>query len=294
MIAAPAAWSYRLRCDGRRGARCVGNGRSSPRRWPAPAAEEPPRNSIDTDGRTYRTGYQALIPNMTIKDTGRRATISCTSRPAAAEETFESTSRRSTPGKKLKEATFTFWLEQGGVKDRQVSTLIIEFDQKAAQVYIEAPRTARRGPRTSKCAAPRFRAGRAKIDVNELPVDSKNRFHATRAADRAQARPSRSACPTASSARISTCGAARRSKLGTCAGCSRVISISSSSWSSRTFALSDPLEDAGDRCRPALSRVGAVPRRLAARGRVAGHDRRRPRRRGQARSRSPTAWRAST
>ena len=53
------------------------------------------------------------------------------------------------------------------------------FDQKAAQVYIEAPANGAPWTGDIEVRGATLPGWTAKIDVNELPVDSKNRFHAT-------------------------------------------------------------------------------------------------------------------
>ena len=156
-------------------------------------------NPIDTDGRSYRISYQSLIPNIKIKTPagGGDATRS-TSRPAAPSRRSRARSRRSTsPGTKLKEATYTYWVDKDGAKQDKVSTLKIDFDQTAPQVYIESPangkpfgrrhRGARRG------AAGLDREGRGRRDSRST---SKRRFAAkVPAADRG-ARRSRSGSRT--------------------------------------------------------------------------------------------------
>ena len=63
-----------------------------------------------------------------------------------------------------------------------MSTLAIGFDQKAAQVYIEAPANGAPWGSDVEVRGATLPNWTAKIDVLELPVDSKNRFKATVAA----------------------------------------------------------------------------------------------------------------
>jgi hypothetical protein len=175
-------WHYRLRCStgGSEGG-AVASGRllvvRDDGRRPLP--KEPPHFPIDTDGRTYRTGYQSLIPNMKFNTPNLGAgTYTLHLATGGAEQTFESTKPSfDVPGSKLKEGTFTYWVEHGGTKSK-ISTLILEFDQKAAQVYIEAPANGAPWTGDIDVRGATLPGWTATIDVNELPVDSKNRFHA--------------------------------------------------------------------------------------------------------------------
>ncbi len=176
-------WHYRLRCStGASEGGAVASGRllvvRDDGRRPLP--KQPPHFPIDTDGRTYRTGYQSLIPNMKFNTPNTGAgTYTLHLATGGAEQTFESTKPSfDVPGSKLKEGTFTYWVEHGGTKSK-ISTLILEFDQKAAQVYIEAPPNGAPWTGDIEVRGATLPGWTAKIDVNELPVDSKNRFHAT-------------------------------------------------------------------------------------------------------------------
>ena len=86
-----------------------------------------------------------------------------------------------TPCKTLNEGAYTYWVEHAGQKSK-VSTLTIGFDQKAAQVYIEAPANGAMWGSDVEVRGATLPNWTAKIDVLELPVDSKNRFKATVAA----------------------------------------------------------------------------------------------------------------
>ncbi len=180
-------WFYRLRCSaGDSEGSAVASGRllvvRDDGRRPLP--KEPPRFPIDTDGRSYRMDYQSLIPNIKINTPAGTGSGSYTLHLASAGVDTTLDSPKPTfdvPGKTLKEATYTYWVEHDGAKSK-VSTLTIGFDQKAAQVYIEAP--AHGAPWTGdiEVRGATLPNWTAKIDVLELPVDSKNRFKATVAA----------------------------------------------------------------------------------------------------------------
>jgi hypothetical protein len=176
-------WYYRLRCSsgGSEGA-AVASGRilvvRDDGRRPLP--KEPPRFPLDTDGRSYRMDYQSLIPNLKINTPASGGgTYTLHLATGGVDQTFESTTPSfDIAGTKLKEATFTYYVEHAGAKSK-ISTLIIGFDQKAAQVYIEAPANGAPWTGDIEVRGATLPGWTAKIDVNELPVDSKNRFHAT-------------------------------------------------------------------------------------------------------------------
>jgi hypothetical protein len=176
-------WFYRLRCSvgGSEGG-AVASGRlivvRDDGRRPLP--KEPPRFPIDTDGRSYRMDYQSLIPNIKINTPAEGAgTYTLHLATGGTEQTFESAKPSfDVQGTKLKEGTFTYWVEHGGQKSK-ISNLIIGFDQKAAQVYIEAPANGAVWNGDVEVRGATLPNWTAKIDVLELPVDSKNRFKAT-------------------------------------------------------------------------------------------------------------------
>ncbi|MBV8755956.1 MAG: hypothetical protein JO257_01695 [Deltaproteobacteria bacterium] len=184
LLATPGGvWYYRLRCTvGGSEGPAVASGRLAVVRDDGrrPLPKEPPHFPIDTDGRTYRTGYQSLIPNMKINTPNAGGgTYSLHLATGGTEQTFESDKPSfDVPGTKLKEGTFTYWVEHGGQKSK-ISTLILEFDQKAAQVYIEAPANGAPWTGDIEIRGATLPGWTAKYDVSELPVDSKNRFHAT-------------------------------------------------------------------------------------------------------------------
>jgi len=142
MIAA-GAWAYRLRCttrDTEGGA--VASGRISvvrdDGRRPLPKAQGV--NDIDADGRTYRISYQSAIPSVMVHVRNPGAAHRLHLASAGKEQTFDSTSAAITvPGSQLHEGNYTYWLDRDGARQDKVSTLIIDFDQTAPQVYIESP-----------------------------------------------------------------------------------------------------------------------------------------------------------
>lgn len=180
ILAEAGAWSYRLVCAG---GGTAASGRVIVRRdsGTRPLPKEPPVNPIDADGRTYRISYQSLIPNVKIKvpGTGKRFTLHLAT--GGSEETFESTKPSFTiDGKKLREATYTYWVDRDGVRQEKASTLIINFDQTAPQVYIEAPANGKPFGADVLVKGAVLPGWTAKVDVVEIPIDKRTRrFNAT-------------------------------------------------------------------------------------------------------------------
>jgi hypothetical protein len=180
IIAEPGAWSYRLVCGG--GGQ-GGSGRIIVRKdaGTRPLPKDQSVNNIDVDGRTYRISYQSLIPNVKIKVPGTGAKFKLHLATAGSEETFESDKPAFTiDGKKLKEATYTYWVDRDGVKQDKVSTLIINFDQTAPQVYIESPSNAKPFGAEIDVRGAVLPGWTAKVDVVEIPVDKNTRRFAAK------------------------------------------------------------------------------------------------------------------
>jgi hypothetical protein len=180
ILAEQGAYSYRLICGGG----TVGAGRIVVRRdsGTRPLPKEASENRIDADGRTYRISYQSLIPNVKIKVPGAAGgKYRLHLATGGVDDTMDSTkSTFSIPGKKLKEATYTYWVERDGVKDNKVSTLIIDFDQTAPQVYISDPPNGKPFAAEVKVAGAVLPGWTAKVEGVEIPVDKgTRRFNAT-------------------------------------------------------------------------------------------------------------------
>jgi hypothetical protein len=175
IIAEPGAWSYRLVCAG--GGQ-GGSGRIIVRKdaGTRPLPKDPPVNPIDADGRTYRISYQSLIPNVKIKSAAGGTKYKLHLATAGSEETFESDKPAFTvDGKKLREATYTYWVERDGVKQDKPSTLIINFDQTAPQVYIESPQNGKPFGAKVDVKGAVLPGWTAKVDVVEIPIDKNTR-----------------------------------------------------------------------------------------------------------------------
>lgn len=184
MLVPAGSWSYRVRCTqgGNEGAAVasgrIGVVRDDGRR---PLPPKPGKNPIDADGRNYTVSYQSLIPIIEVKYKGTGSTFKLHLATGGAEETFES----STPlfevaGTKLKEATYTFWIDHDGIKQDKVTTLKINFDQTAPQVYIESPQNAVAFPSEIEVKGAVLPGWSAKVDVIEIPIDKNTRRFAAK------------------------------------------------------------------------------------------------------------------
>jgi hypothetical protein len=142
-LIASGAWAYRLRCTSKdTEGGTVASGRIIVRRddgrRPLPRAQGV--NDIDADGRAYRIPYQNAIPNVVVHVRNPGAAHHLHLASAGKEQTFDSTAAAITvPGGQFHEGAYTYWIDRDGVKQDKVSTLIIDFDQTAPQVYIESP-----------------------------------------------------------------------------------------------------------------------------------------------------------
>ncbi len=179
VLASAGGWAYRLRCT-------VGDSEGAPvasgrivvvrddGRRPLP--KEPPQNPIDADGRTYRISYQSLVPNIKIKYVGDGSAFKLHLATGGEDETFDSAKPSFTvPGTKLKEATYTYWIDHDGVKQEKTSTLIINFDQTAPQVYIELPQNNQPFGADIEVKGAVLPGWSAKIEGAEIPIDSHSR-----------------------------------------------------------------------------------------------------------------------
>jgi hypothetical protein len=184
MMVTRGTWHYRLRCTvaGAEGA-AVASGRlvllrDSGRRRLTP---KPAKNVIDADGRSYTISYQSLIPNLEVHYRGTGARFLLHLATGGAEQTFSS--RKPVieiPGRKLREAKYTFWFDHDGVKQTKVTTLEINFDQTAPQVYIESPAPGRPFGSDIEVRGAVLPGWTAKVEGVEIPVDPRTRRFAAK------------------------------------------------------------------------------------------------------------------
>ena len=103
------------------------------------------------------------------------------------------------PGTQLREGTYTYWVDRDGVKQDKVSTLAIDFDQTAPQVYIESPAEAQAWPDDIVAKAEPYRerltdaVAEADDDLLEKYLDQGELSGEELAAHQARVRPTRKA-----------------------------------------------------------------------------------------------------
>jgi len=181
MLLSSGAWAWRLRCAGG-GVAASGQIVVVTDAGRRPLPPKPSKNSIDADGRVYDISYQSLIPNVDVHYKGTATTYKLHLATGGSDEVFESsTPVVEIPGKKLKEASYTFWFEKPDGKQDKVTTLKITFDQTAAQVYIESPIEGAPFGSDIVVAGAALPGWTAKVDAVEIPITDPNtrRFHAT-------------------------------------------------------------------------------------------------------------------
>ncbi|MCX5744544.1 MAG: hypothetical protein NT062_18800, partial [Proteobacteria bacterium] len=174
------SWAYRLRCSSGSGeGAAVASGRIAVLRDDGRRAlpRAPPTNDIDADGRTWRISYQSVIPNLRVlyKGASGRA-FKLHVATGGKEETFEGASRITVPGARLREGSYTYWFDRDGVRDPKVSTLKIDFDQTAPQVYIELPIDGKPWPADVEVKGAVLVGWTAAIDSITIPIDAQRRF----------------------------------------------------------------------------------------------------------------------
>lgn len=180
MLVPQGSWAWRLVCSG---GSVASHGQvsvvaDSGRR---PLPQKLSTNKIDADGRIYSIAYQSLIPNVVVKFKGTGGSaFKLHLATGGADDVLESTTPSvEIPGKRLKEANYTFWFDKDGVKQDKITQLKISFDQTAAQVYIEAPTDNTVFGADVEVAGAALPGWTAKVDAVEIPVnDSNRRFRA--------------------------------------------------------------------------------------------------------------------
>jgi hypothetical protein len=181
MLITSGAWTWRLKCSNGSIANSgqVLEVRDAGRR---PLPPKPAKNPIDADGRVWAISYQSLIPNLEVTfPGGGSGAYKLHLATGGSEQTFDSTKNVvEVPGSKLKEATYTFRFEKDGVMQDQVSTLKINFDQTAAQVYIESPIDGQPFAADIEVGGAALPGWTANIDGTDLPIvdPATRRFHA--------------------------------------------------------------------------------------------------------------------
>jgi len=182
VLIGPGSWAYRLRCTtGGAEGNAIASGRIAvvrdDGRRPLPPGQGV--NDIDADGRTYRISYQSAIPKVVVRVKNPGAVHKLHLAAAGKEQTFDSsTPTIAVPGAQLREGTYTYWIDRDGVKQDKVSTLIIDFDQTAPQVYIESPINGRPWSDDIDVRGAVLPGWSAVAESNAIPIDRQRRFAA--------------------------------------------------------------------------------------------------------------------
>ncbi len=172
-------WAYRLRCTSGEGdGASVASGRiavmrdAGTRRLLKDIAFD-----IDTDGRTYSMTYQSTIPSVAVRIRGGGGPFTLHLAQGGVEETFTGPGPKITiPGSKLKEGTYTYWIDRNGARDPKTSTLKVDFNNTAPQVYIEAPSEGRAWGDEIEIRGAVLPGWSASIDGVAMPIDKQRRF----------------------------------------------------------------------------------------------------------------------
>lgn len=179
MLVPGGSWAWRLRCGSNSAAGGQVSVIADSGRRPLPP--KPAKNAIDADGRAYTVAYQSLLPNIEFHYKGTGGAFRLHLATGGVDETYDAVKPViEVPGKKLKEGTYTFWFDKDGVKQDKVTTLKIEFDQTAAQVYIESPADGAAFANEVLVSGAALPGWTASIMGIEIPVDQgTRRFRAT-------------------------------------------------------------------------------------------------------------------
>ena len=181
---AKGSWHYRLRCTthGNEG-NSVAAGRIVIMRDEGRRAlpKVPPSNPIDADGRTWTVSYQSVIPNLVVSYRGPPGGNQFRLHLAQGgrDQTFDSTRPSvSIPGSKLQEGTYAYWFDRDGERQDKISTLKINFDQTAPQVYIESPPNGRPWSGDLDVRGAVLPGWTAAVDGTTIPIAAQRRFAA--------------------------------------------------------------------------------------------------------------------
>lgn len=185
------AWAYRLRCTAGRGeGNAVAAGRISIVRdsGTRALAKARPPNDIDADGRTWRLSYQSVIPDLRVHGKPGAGPFKLHLARGSKTDVIDAAAPTITvPGASLREGTYSYWIEAGGAVQGKVSTLIINFDQTAAQVYIEAPQDGAPWAGDLDVRGAVLPGWTATVDGVPIPLDRQRRFSARVGAPTGQA-----------------------------------------------------------------------------------------------------------
>jgi hypothetical protein len=177
----PGSWNYRLRCTSGAGeGNAVERGRvtvvadGGTRALP----KAPGTSPFDVDGRLWTISYQSVLPDLAVKFPGTGSSFRLHLARAGKEITFDSKSNSlHIPGSALSEGAYTYFFDRDGVKQDKVNTLKIDFDQTAAQVYIESPQNGKPwGAGDIDVRGAVVPGWSAAVEGNPIAIDKQRRF----------------------------------------------------------------------------------------------------------------------
>jgi hypothetical protein len=175
-------WSYRLRCTSNGGeGNAIASGRVAAVRDDGrrPLPKNQGVNDIDADGRNYRISYQSAIPSVAVHVRNPGASHKLHLASGGKEQTFDSSTATITvPGAQLHEGTYSYWIDRDGAKQDKVSSLTIDFDQTAPQVYIESPGNGQPWSGDIDVRGAVLPGWAAAVEAIAIPVDKQRRFAA--------------------------------------------------------------------------------------------------------------------
>jgi hypothetical protein len=182
LLVAAGGWNYRLRCTehGVPGA-VVASGRVAVIRDDGhrPLPPRQPPDPVDADGRTWRNSYQSTIPDVQVHYVGPDGgTLRLHLASAGKDQTFDGAAVVTVPGAQLHEGTYTYWFDRDGTRVGKVSTLKIDFDQTAPQVYIELPADLHPFDPQVHARGAVLPGWSAAVEGVDLPIDKQRRFDA--------------------------------------------------------------------------------------------------------------------
>src|ERR1043165_4465177 len=135
----------------------------------------PVHMSIDADGRSYTVSYQSAPPPIDVrsKTTGSKSELHIA---GGGDERVLSSATSLAHVSGLAEGQYTYWFVVDGVREAKVSTLRIEFDQTAPQIYLQSPADGAKWPSTVTVNGEVLPGWRIEIDGSAAPIDAQGRF----------------------------------------------------------------------------------------------------------------------
>jgi len=174
----PGGWYYRLRCTaGGAEGKPVASGLvvvyadSGTRKLPTIQAIR----NFEPDGMKWKIGYQSAIPDLAVTFPGTGKSYVLHLARDGKDQAFPGGKKLKVGGKTLSEGEYAYWFERDGVREKS-SSLKIEFDNTAAQVYIELPINGRAWPAGDIDVRGSVLAGWTAAVETPIPLDGARRF----------------------------------------------------------------------------------------------------------------------